>query len=434
MVGSWLVLITFLCDAVFQGGLHLQFVLDDQTYILSCPVNPQFPYNPDTVSPAPSTPPPSTTTPPQPTTQEHFAQLPHFPNYHYPGFQYLQFPQGFPSGPQPAHTPHPTSPPATHPPKHPASLYYPEYYLQMPYYPEPTAAPVTQAPALLTPSPLSPKQPAGPQYPVYPFYHPTYFNLFNHGLFYNPGVGVQPAPTSHPAITTPSPVPPTITRTMVPKQLDLPSYPFHQSYPKQTIHFPHITAPPHSKEMAQTVTQETPTPTTQPNTHTMCVHPPHPYYPNYHPLYPPHNLPSYPHRPVTHPPTTHPPTTTTTSTTTIPTTPTYTSDPVSPTAAPTPQHPHFQCLMGAIVVFLPFAHPESIQVRGQCVNKETLHVGMTCGFSCQKHSTASVCIDQLLLRKFNYMNCVSYHLSNKLLVSNRRNDDVAVSLQCVSGV
>ncbi|KAK5899466.1 hypothetical protein CesoFtcFv8_008946 [Champsocephalus esox] len=345
-----------------SGGIHLQFVLDDQTYILSCPVNPQFPYNPDTVSPAPSTPPPSTTTtttPPQPTTQEHFAQLPHFPNYPYPGFQYLQFPQVFPSGPQPAHTPHPTSPPATHPPKHPASLYYPEYYLQMPYYPEPTAAPVTQAPAPLTPSPLSPKQPAGPQYPVYPFYHPTYFNLFNHGLFSNPGVGVQPAPTSQPAITTPSPVPPTITRTMVPKQPDLPSYPFYQSYPKQTIHFPHITAPPHAKEMAQTVTQETPTPTIQPNTHTMCVHPPHPYYPNYHPLYPPHNLPSYPHHPVTHPPTT------TTSTTTIPTTPTYTSDPVSPTAAPTPQHPHFRCLMGAIVVFLPFAHLESIQVRDE---------------------------------------------------------------------
>ncbi|KAI9545665.1 hypothetical protein NQZ68_034435 [Dissostichus eleginoides] len=338
-----------------SGGLHLQFVLDDQIYILSCPVNPQFPYNPDTVSPATTTPPPTTTTPPpQPTAQEHFAQLPPFPNYPYPGFQYPQFPQVFPSGPQPAHTPHPTSPPATHPPKHPASLYYPQYYLQMPYYPEPTAAPVTQAPAPLTPSPLSPKQPAGPQYPVYPFYPPAYFNLYEHGLFSNPGVGVQPAPTSHPAITTASPVPPIITRTMVPKQPDL-----DMSYPKQTIYFPHITAPPHAKEMAQTVTQETHTPTTQPNTHTMCVHPPYPYYPYYHPLYPPHNLPSYPHHPVTHPPTT------TTSTTTIPTTPTYTSYPVSPTAAPTPLHPHFQCLMGTIVVFLPFAHPESIQVRDE---------------------------------------------------------------------
>ncbi|KAL3066948.1 hypothetical protein OYC64_016823 [Pagothenia borchgrevinki] len=41
-----------------SGGLHLQFVLDDQIYILSCPVNPQFPYNPDTVSTATTTTPP----------------------------------------------------------------------------------------------------------------------------------------------------------------------------------------------------------------------------------------------------------------------------------------------------------------------------------------------------------------------------------------
>ncbi|KAF3852205.1 hypothetical protein F7725_005560 [Dissostichus mawsoni] len=327
-----------------SGGLHLQFVLVDQIYILSCPVNPQFPYNPDTVSPA-------TTTlllllllllSLQPRSiLLSFLTSPIIPildsiTHSFPRSSLLDHNLPTPLIPHPLQLP-------THP-----------NIQQMPYYPEPTAAPVTQDPAPLTPSPLSPKQPAGPQYPVYPFYPPAYFNLYEHGLFSNPGVGVQPAPTSHPAITTPSPVPPIITRTMVPKQPDL-----DMSYPKQTIYVPHITAPPHAKEMAQTVTQETHTPTTQPNTHTMCVHPPYPYYPYYHPLYPPHNLPSYPHHPVTHPHHHHHQ---------------YHYDPYYsylhklssfPTAAPTPLHPHFQCLMGTIVVFLPFAHPESIQVRDE---------------------------------------------------------------------
>ncbi|XP_063740510.1 uncharacterized protein LOC134865052 [Eleginops maclovinus] len=340
------------------GYPQLQLVLDDQIYILSCPVNPEFPNNPDPISPATTTPPPTTPHLPQPTTQEHIAQLPHFPHYPYPGFQYPQLPQVFPPGPQPAHTPYPTpgsppwtttSPPVTHQPKHPASPYYPQYYIQMPYYPEPTPAPVSQAPGPLTPSQPSQKPPAGKQYPVHPFYPPAYYNSHHDGQFSDPAVGVQFTPTSHhTAITRPSPLPTTIIRTMVPKKPNIPSYPFDQSYPQKNLYFPHFTAQPPAKESAQT-DQETVKPATQPNTQTMCVHPPYPPYPYYHPLYPPHHRLTDPHYPVTHPPTT----------TTI-TSPTTTSSPVYPKAAP-----HLQCLMGTLVVFLPFAHPESIQVRDE---------------------------------------------------------------------
>ncbi|XP_037621794.1 uncharacterized protein LOC119485994 [Sebastes umbrosus] len=497
-------------------GLHLQLILDDQEFILSCPVSPQFPYVPspppppsspvdpqlpyipDPVSPAPTSPPPPPhpppppppPPPPQPPTQEQIAQLPDFSHYPYPGFHYLQFPQVYPPGPQPArpsqptpggppgphqqqqqqqqqqqslyptgpgklpyspgeHPKYPSSPdqppaevqatsapdlspvedrsphqfsklpvgpfeyasggyypyvpfyyppltpaptsaakttttttttvtPATHPPKPPASPNYPPYYLQIPYYPAPTAAPVTQAPAPLPPSPPSPppsppKQPVGPHYPVGPFYPPaSYSSYYHYGLFSYPGLEVQPAI----APSSPPPPPTTTTTTttaMVPKQPDSPSYPYGQFYAQRPIYFPPPTPPPPAKKKDETTPQEPPEKVDAqancPYSHTTGSYYPYPYY--YHPLYPPHYHPPYP--PVPQYPEIQPPTTTTTitptTTTTTPTTttatPTTTSYTASTTAGPTPQTPHLQCLMGRMVVFLPFAHPDSIQVRDQ---------------------------------------------------------------------
>ncbi|XP_044045979.1 uncharacterized protein LOC122873393 [Siniperca chuatsi] len=449
-------------------GFYLQLILDDQEYILSCPVtpisspplapgDPRFPYIPDPVRPAPTSRPP----PPQPPTQEQIAQLPDYPHYPYLGFQYPQLPQVYPPGPQPAHPPQPsppgpqqqqslypmgpgklpyypgahpkypsppyqlplqadgsphqvsklpsqypsgvyypyvpfyypavtpvptpaakkttTVPPATHPPKPPASL----YYLQIPYYPAPTAALVTQAPAALPPSspypPSPPKQSVGPQYPINPFYPPTSYSSYHHyGQFFQPilGLEVQPASTSHPTIAPPPPPPSpttsTTTRTMVPKLPDAPSYPFSQYYPQRPIYFPLPTSLPPAKEKPQTIPQEpqkpaAPQATCPPYPHTICGYYPYPYHPYYHPLHPPHYHPPYPH--VPHYPETPPPMTTkkpfTTTTTPTTTTPTTTSSTASTPTWPTPQIPHLQCLMGRMVVFLPFAHPDSIQVTDQ---------------------------------------------------------------------
>lgn len=271
-----------------------------------------------------------------------------------------------------------TAPPVTQPPKPPASLYYPQYYLQMPYYPAPTAAPVAQAPAPLPfspppspPPPLSPpEQPVDPQYPVIPFYPSApYSSYYHYGQFPypNPGTEVQPASSSHPSIDPPSP-PTTTTRMMVPKHPGSPSYPFGHFYPERPIYFPPFPPPLPAKEKPQTIFQDpqkpvAPQATCLTHAH-ICGYYPYPYY---HPLYPPHYPTPYPAVPQhlqTQPPVTtkKPFTTTTTTPTTATTTPTTSFTPTGPT----PQIPHVQCLMGSMDAFLPFAHPDSIQVRGQC--------------------------------------------------------------------
>ncbi|XP_035856146.1 uncharacterized protein LOC116040565 isoform X1 [Sander lucioperca] len=260
--------------------LHLK--LDDQEYILSCPVNPQFPfvpspplspgnlqfpYTPDPVSPAPTFPPFPRQTP----SQEQIAQLPDYPHYPYPGFQYPQLSQFFYPGSQPDQPSWPT-----------------------------------------------PGSPSGPQ------------------------------------------------------QQHSPIYPFSQFYPQTPIYFPPLPA----KETFQTTPKEPQKPAASPATcpsdnHTICSYYPYPYYhylhlPQYHPPYPP--VPQY---------TETQPTMTTTP-------PTTTSSTASTTAGPTPQVPHLQCLMGKMVVFLPFAHPDSIQVRDQMMTWLFIpSVSPLCGYMLQ---------------------------------------------------
>ncbi|KAK2816943.1 hypothetical protein Q5P01_025134 [Channa striata] len=84
----------------------------------------------------------------------------------------------------------------------------------------------------------------------------------------------------------------------------------------------------------------------------ICSHYPFPYVS----LYPPYYLPPYPGSPFSQTSLTTERTLTTTTATTT-TTPT-------PAQLP-PQMPSVQCLTGWMVVFLPFAHPDSIQVRDQ---------------------------------------------------------------------
>ncbi|XP_040003239.1 uncharacterized protein LOC120800873 isoform X2 [Xiphias gladius] len=476
-------------------GLHLHLILDEEEYILSCPVNPQFPYVPDPVSPAPTSPPPP---PPQPPTKEQIAQLPDYPYYPYPGIQYPQLPQVYPPGPQPVHLPQPTPgsppgpqqqplnptglgklpdspgehpkypsppyqppvvvqgtsipnlnpaqdshshqvsklplgpsqylsglyyphvslyypavttdlnpaaekttttvPPATQPSRPPASPYYLQYYLQMPYDPALTAVQVTQAPAPLPLSPSSPpssfppKQPVGPQYQVDAYYPPAFYSsYYPYGRVFYPESGLEEQPPSalHPTTARP-PTTKTTTRMVVPKQPVSPSHPSAHFYPQRPIYFQPPTPQPLPKEKPPIIPQEpqkpaAPQATCPPYTHTICGYYSYPYYPYYHPLYPPHYHPTYP--PVPQYPEIQPPMTTKkpfTTTTTTTTTPTPTSTTMSTPAQPTTQMPHLQCLMGRMVVFLPFAHPHSIQVRDQMKTWLFLsNVSPLCGYMLQ---------------------------------------------------
>ncbi|KAM6940580.1 uncharacterized protein FYW49_017724 [Xenentodon cancila] len=178
-----------------EDGLQLQLTLDNQEYVLSCPVIPQFPYA-RSAPPAPPArsdpqfpyiPDPVNTKPVSPLSyasqtqnQEHSVHLPNYHHYYpYIGLQYHQHSQLYP----PPESPSPTHSTAAGSPgsqqqfqyhmesgqmsssfvlenPHPQSN-YPEYYPPMPYHPEPAAAPVTQVPA---PHPTSPsKQPKDPQ-------------------------------------------------------------------------------------------------------------------------------------------------------------------------------------------------------------------------------------------------------------------------------
>ncbi|XP_078021007.1 uncharacterized protein LOC117255135 isoform X1 [Epinephelus lanceolatus] len=305
-------------------------------------------------------------------------KLPVGPSQHASGVHYPYVPFYYPAPTSATKsTTTTTISPATHPPKPPANPYYSQYYFQMPYYPVPAAAPVTQAPAPLPPSPPSPppsppKQPIGPQYIGGPFYPPA-----SHYEWPLPGLGVQPASTSlltHRGIApSPSPPPPTTTTTtksVVPKQPDSPSHPIGHVHPQRPIYFSPPTPPLPAKKKAQVSPHETqelvtPQAACPPYAHTICSHYLHPYYhyySYYHPLYPPHYPPPYP--PMPQYPETQPPVTPTKpSTTTTTTTPATTVS--TTTAGPTPQVPYLQCLKGKMVVFLPFAHPDSIQVRDQ---------------------------------------------------------------------
>ncbi|KAG7487129.1 hypothetical protein JOB18_047067 [Solea senegalensis] len=163
-----------------EEGLHLQLVIDNQEYILSCPVIPQFASIPYPVSPMTTSYPPP---PPQ------IPDIPDYLYYQYPGLKNPHLPQVYPPGPQPVMDPYmlPHSPEKHQ--MYPSPPYYPELEHSTLHYPAPTAAAVTRAPQ--SPAPLSPpEQPGEPQFPAGPYLpHSSYYP---DGL--KPGPDVQPPP------------------------------------------------------------------------------------------------------------------------------------------------------------------------------------------------------------------------------------------------
>ncbi|XP_058496397.1 uncharacterized protein si:ch73-90k17.1 isoform X1 [Solea solea] len=333
-----------------EEGLHLQLVIDNQEYILSCPVIPQFPYIPYPVSPMTTSYPPP---PPQ------IPDIPDYLYYQYPGLKNPHLPQVYPPGPQPVMEPYtlpyspekhqmyppllaPGSPshlvymlplgPYHHSPwllYHHVPLYYPtvapatttappaaqlpgppaspDYYLQTLHYPAPTAAAVTQAPQ--SPAPLSPpEQPGEPQYPAGPYLpHSSYYP---DGL--KPGPDVQPPP----------------------------SYPYNPYYSFYPTYY----------------------------------HPPYPLMPQY----PDIQSPKSKMKPVT-------------STATSTAAPTASCMTTSTSTQPTTQTPLHQCLTGRMAVFLPFAHPDSIQVKDEMKTWQPLsNVSLLCGYMLQMAQGAGV--------------------------------------------
>ncbi|KAM8880034.1 uncharacterized protein AB9W97_015071 [Spinachia spinachia] len=286
---------------------------------------------------------------PPPTLKE-TVKVPDISFYPYSG---LQNPQVNPTGPQPAVERATSSLDITPVKESPHTL--PEY------------APAPGTPAPSTPLMPPPEPPVGQQNPAHLAFHPP--ASYGSHYHYYPGLEVQHASPSHPTSSPPSTPPPMIA------QHYSPSYPFG--------HFPARTPissslPPSLEHANERVAPQA----NCPYSHT------HPNYPYYHPPHQP--LPWYPeNQPPVH------------STTITPTT----SSTASPTAGPTPPLPHLECVDGRIVVFLPFAHPDTIQVRDQ--TKTWLFVPdvpAVCGFMLQAaegygvilHSPLPACYSQRL--------------------------------------
>ncbi|XP_062244544.1 uncharacterized protein LOC133954223 [Platichthys flesus] len=372
--------ISYKASCITSGdGLSLHLVYNDQEYILSCPVSPQLHFITDPVSPVPTTHP---APPPQPPTEEQIPQLQHYSYYPYPGLHYAQLPQVYPPGPeltQPPKTPESTGKPPS-PPSQPPVV------VQATYAPTLIPAQISQSHQLPF-LPLDPTQySSGLYYPHMPFYYPA----------------VTQAPTSAATKTTTTTVPP---GTHPPGP---PAYPYYPHYYPQIPYHPAPTAAPATLPLTSPSPPPPPPPTSPPKTPVDPQPPfPHPYYPYYYPFYPlfyhpPYHLslPQYPEiqTPTTMtkpPPTTAtitPTTATTSATTTAKTlTPNATNTTPSTTTQPATQMPHLQCLMGRMVVFLPFAHQDSIQVKDQRKTWLPLStVSPLCGYMLQMAESSGV--------------------------------------------
>lgn len=363
-----------------QDGLQLHFFKDGQEYIFICPLlflhtpfDHLFPHFPDTDSPVSTT---HTPTSPQPHTQGHVTQ---FPGYSpYPGFHYLQLPQVYPPGPQFVHAPHSTSnsPPGPKPslqqqlmqfvyltgPEHIPLLSedhpkYPHYQhplpVQSPSFPGPSmenggsssqissfpvgsfyyfsnmnysysplqyhevaADPTSEHCSTSTPSAMQLPEPASH------LYHSQYYFLLPY-----------PAPTAGPVIRATS---------SSPEQPADPQYPVVPVYllPLYSSNYHFYPTPSSLIPTLEPQKAEVPQVTCPPYTENSCS-----YYSYYSPLY----QPLYPlvPQPVAS------------------TTPTSSAASSLPRA--TPMIPHLECLVANMTVFLPSAHPGSIEVRGQCL-------------------------------------------------------------------
>uniref|UniRef100_A0A3Q3BI63 ZP domain-containing protein n=2 Tax=Kryptolebias marmoratus TaxID=37003 RepID=A0A3Q3BI63_KRYMA len=388
---------------IADDGLQLQLILDDYQFVLSCPVLSQFPsssplpelqllprgdlpssYSPDATRPKPTSTffAPSRTTHQKPTThhQTYYTSLQYHPPVPVPPQVYPPAPQSpqprvdnfpgsqmfekYPSGfgklthsfgghlrypvshyrfpvkeysPQVFKSPdrpakyaynlyYPFLPfsyisstsPAEESPKPSAGGSYPKYYLQTPYHPATTAAPVTRAPATVSPPFFPPKRPEG---------YPHQTNLQSPPLSSYYG-----RPDFHPA---PQPYAPLLL-----SSTDQPKYLSRQLYLQSPFYFQLPTHVPPTTEKPQkpAAPQGYYSYHYQPNHHTPRLS--LPLYPKLQPRF------FMPLDPKSQLPKTKTP---------------YTTS-IFPDF-PTLQTPHLQCLKDKMAVFLPFANPESLQVR-----------------------------------------------------------------------
>ncbi|MEQ2197458.1 hypothetical protein XENOCAPTIV_029813 [Xenoophorus captivus] len=372
------------CYIIQEDNLQLQLILDDVHYVLSCPVIPQFPHAPSLpdyphLSPGDTLPPyfldpVSPTSPPshQASVKEQTIENPHYQHYLASGFQYQQLPQIFPPALQTRHPPKPTIgrfpesvqqyhqypsgseklsyssdshlqyfPDLIHSKDHsehqvfelpdhlsqyPYTVFYPyvPFYYQTlipaveehpkpsagPYYPEYYHQKLDYPVSTVTQAPAStptPRPSFSPKHPLNP-QHQTSLYYPPMSYYHQQALSYS---ASHPASAPPVGTPDSL------------RYPSSQSNIQTPFHFqlpPHL--PPVKQEPEKPVAS-----------HHMFYQA---HYPKLHPLFP-----HYPKIP-------------------------------SPTTAPhwiTPQTSHIQCLNENMAAFLPFADPESIQVRGQYLCK-----------------------------------------------------------------
>ncbi|RVE76460.1 hypothetical protein OJAV_G00007810 [Oryzias javanicus] len=388
-----------------DDGLRLLLTLDDEEYVLSCPVGPDFPYSPSPPPQFPFVPDsiiPVSSSPLPPTSQTlHKGQSAQLPNnqplyYLYSGPQNLQLPLDFASGLQSANAHYPT---ADGSPDSQQQLQYP-YIDKQVFYPHP----------FLVQGPISHQMSPGPAgqhlYPYIfyrpdqPFYQPSPAEEgqkpqishpdTNQQIYYRPETAAAPT-TQAPALYHPPP--------SEPKQPLVPKPPRNTFYP-QTSYYSHhsvshtaaarVTASPHSQTSStpdsvghpsdqlyalspfqlhahQSPAGETPQKPAAPqrmcvsSSDSSCSYYSYPYS-SHQPFYPQQpNAASFHH----------------------PQTPA--TSPSTPPAQNPLQTPHLQCLKGRMFVFLPYADPRSIHIlEHQRTWKPLSDMDPRCGFVLQQ--------------------------------------------------
>lgn len=362
-----------------QDSLQLNFLKDGQEYIFICPLlfpytpfDLPFPHFPDIDSPVSTT---HIPTSPQPHIQGYDAQ---FPGYsHYLSFHYLQLPQVYPPFPQFVHAPHSTSDSSPDPKPSLQQQLRQFFYLpgpeHIPLLPEDHPENLHCQHPLMVQSPSSPgsiPEDDGSSnqissFPVGSFYYFSNINYSYSPLQYHEvaaaptlqqySTSTPPAMLAEPAshlyhsqydfvlpypILSAGAVSSPITSSP-PVQPAGPQYPIAPVYLLPSSYYHFYPTPSPLLPTSEPQNAEVPQVTCPPYTNNNCSYYSYSYYnPLYQPLYP------------------------------VVPQPVATTTPTS-SAASSPTRatliPHLECLVKNMTVFLPSAHPGSIEVRGQCL-------------------------------------------------------------------
>lgn len=370
------------CFPVLQDGLQLHFLTDGQEYIFICPL--PFPYthfdHPFPEFPNPDSPVSTilTRNSPQPHTQGEDAQ---FLGYSpYPGFHYPQLSQDYPPGSRFVHAPHstPDGAPGPKPSLQQQLMQFvdltgpelilllPEEYPEYPNFQHPLLVQSPSYPGLVPEDDGSSNQISS--FPVGSFYYSPNMNYSYTPLQYHE---VEAAPTREHCSTIPPPAtqllehaphlyyfllpypelttgpvtqaPTSPTTSPPPEQPADPEYPIVPVYvlPIYSPYYHFYPTPPPLIPTSESEKAEVPQVACPTNTKDSCEYDSLYYLnPLYQLLYPV----------VSQAVATTPP-----------------SSAASSSTRATPMIPYFECLVANMTVFLPSAHPGSIEVRGQCL-------------------------------------------------------------------